>query len=349
MQPVQQIGLFGKRLRIKRLPCRAGKGIAGKAAQIERRRLLHRDGQARCLLRCSGKIRKRSFRQHSLPGFVPEPVQRHVGSGAPFGEQCTAAQSRHSQKRSRKHACRCQQCAIIQKHRNGFFVICRAACQQKRRTQRAHRHPGLRRSRFYQRQKCRRQRRQQQAADGRRPADSIGTERAEQRCRNSHKKCRVRSHSGQRQEDMSRGLRQRLARGAADRNGSREEAPGKDRCADQAEQRKHSAEPAARESKRHALPDQRRSACGGPEPAVVCPDPGGSLCRSQKSGEKERSTDCTHRQCGHFFLRIAADEGKRGSILFFHARSPLNFEFRKLLGIVLCVERDRLRRVCPAA
>ena len=46
MQPVQQIGLFGKRLRIKRLPCRAGEGIAGKAAQIERRRLLHRDGQA---------------------------------------------------------------------------------------------------------------------------------------------------------------------------------------------------------------------------------------------------------------------------------------------------------------
>ena len=46
MQPVQKIGLFGKRLRIKRLPCRAGEGIAGKAAQIERRRLLHRDGQA---------------------------------------------------------------------------------------------------------------------------------------------------------------------------------------------------------------------------------------------------------------------------------------------------------------
>ena len=128
---------------------------------------------------------------------------------------------------------------------------------------------------------------------------------------------------------MSRGLRQRLARGAADRNGSREEAPGEDCRADQAEQRKHSAEPAARESKRHALPDQRRSACGGPEPAVVCPDPGGSLCHSQKSGEKERSTDCTHRQCGHFFLRIAADEGERGSILFFHARSPLKFRVRK--------------------
>lgn len=31
MQPVQKIGLFGKRLRIKRLPCRAGEGIAGKA------------------------------------------------------------------------------------------------------------------------------------------------------------------------------------------------------------------------------------------------------------------------------------------------------------------------------
>ena len=46
MQPVQKIGLFGKRLRIKRLPCRVGEGIAGKAAQIERRRLLHRDGQA---------------------------------------------------------------------------------------------------------------------------------------------------------------------------------------------------------------------------------------------------------------------------------------------------------------
>ena len=148
---------------------------------------------------------------------------------------------------------------------------------------------------------------------------------------------------------MSCGLRQRLARGAADRDGSREEAPGKDCRADEAEQRKYRPEPAARKSKRHALPDQRRSACGGPEPAVVCPDSGGSLCRSQKSGEKERGTDCTHRQCGHFFLRIAADEGKRGSILFFHARSPLNFEFGKLLGIVLRVKGDCLRRVCPAA
>ena len=127
---------------IKRLPCRAGEGIAGKAAQIERRRLLHRDGQARCLLRCSGKIRKRSFRQHSLPGFVPEPVQCGAGSRSPLGKQCAASQSRHSQKRSRKHACRCQQCAIIQKHRNGFFVICRAACQQKRRA-----HPEIKESR----------------------------------------------------------------------------------------------------------------------------------------------------------------------------------------------------------
>ena len=187
MQPVQKIGLFGKRLRIKRLPCRAGEGIAGKAAQIERRRLLHRDGQARCLLWCGGIVGKLPFRQHSLPGFVPEPVQCGAGSRSPLGKQCAASQARYGQQCSRKHACRCQQCAIIQKHRNGFFVICRAACQQKRRAQRAHRHPGLRRSRFYQRQKCRRQRRQQQAADGRRPADSIGTERAEQRCRNSHK------------------------------------------------------------------------------------------------------------------------------------------------------------------
>ena len=125
-------------------------------------------------------------------------------------------------------------------------------------------------------------------------------------------------------------------------------APARKRLEKAAAQIRQSSGSTAR-SQRRGSPSTTLCQTSAAEPAVVCPDPGGSLCHSQKSGEKERSTDCTHRQCGHFFLRIAADEGKRGSILFFHARSPLNFEFGKLLGIVLCVEGDRLRRVCPAA
>ena len=195
-------------------------------------------------------------------------------------------------------------------------------CQQQSCAERTHRHPDLRGIRPEQRKKRRRQRRQQQAADSRRPTDGIRAEHAEQGSRNAHEKRRVRSRSGQRQENMSRRLCQRVARGAADRDGSCEEASGKDRRADEAKQRKHSTEPAPRKSKRRTLPDQRRSACGGPEPAVICPDPGGSLRQCQKPCIEQRRAERAHRQCGRFFLRIASDNGERSGMLFFHARSP---------------------------
>ena len=89
-------------------------------------------------------VRQQRFRQHSLPGFVPEPVQCGAGSRSPLGKQCAASQARYGQQCSCKHACRCQQRAIIQKHWNGFFAVCRAACQQQSRAERAHRHPDLR-------------------------------------------------------------------------------------------------------------------------------------------------------------------------------------------------------------
>ena len=144
MQPVQKIGLFGKRLRIKRLPCRAGEGIADEAAQIERRRLLHRDGQARRLLRSGGKPGKFPFRQHRLSGSVPEFMQRRARGRAPLGKQCAASQSRYGQKHCGKHARQRHQCTIAQNQWNGFPVIRRAACQQQSRAERARRHPDLR-------------------------------------------------------------------------------------------------------------------------------------------------------------------------------------------------------------
>ena len=106
MHPIHQVFLCRLRLAIHRLPACPGEAFPGKAAQVERRRLLHGHGQARRLLRrIAGKRRKVPLWEHGGSTLIAQPVQRSRALRPPRGKHVPAAHCRNCQ----KHCCKAAQ------------------------------------------------------------------------------------------------------------------------------------------------------------------------------------------------------------------------------------------------